>query len=78
MKTLRLPGAALVLALALSFPIYADTDPGDVHTPGRADGCVTETECTITTPPAGDSSLDDNDSGLPTITEILWDLASIY
>jgi hypothetical protein len=78
MKTLRLLGAALVLALSLSFSVYADTDPGDIHTPGRADGCATQTQCTIAIEPTGDSSTDDNDSGFPTIYDILWDLASIY
>jgi hypothetical protein len=78
MKTLRLLGAALVLALLLTLTAYADTDPGDIHTPGRANGCTTETGCTIVTPPTGDSSADDNDSGFPTITDILLGLASIY
>lgn len=76
MKTLKAIGAALVLALSLSIPAYADGNPGDVHVPGHS----------ITAPPDPTAKPDskitvtemDDDSGFPTVADILWALASMY
>jgi hypothetical protein len=76
MKTFKAIGAALVLALSLSIPAYADGNPGDIHTPGHS----------ITAPPdptakpgstITETEMDD-DPGFSTIAEILWALASMY
>lgn len=81
MKTLKALGMALVLALSLSIPAYADTTPGDDHTPGRSDPAAGGTENPTTklpgTNPTGGSLAADSDL-VTTIADIIWGLASIY
>ena len=79
MKTLKAIGAALVLALSLSIPAFADTNPGDAHTPGRS-----------TSVPYDPTAKPENMGSTVTATqtneaisrliveELLWALASIY
>ena len=82
MKTFKAIGAAFVLALSLSIPAYADTAPGDGHTPGRSvpnPGAIG----TPTTEPenAGltcGAPADEGDTSFLNIADILWALASIY
>lgn len=79
MKTFKAISATLVLALSLSVPAYADTDPGDGHGPGRTTSDPSELG-----PVSDDSGLTgaastaSYDGGLVTLTDILWALASIY
>ena len=76
MKTLKALGAALVLALSLSIPAYADPIPGDVHTPGHS---IPAPPDHIVGPGSTDTVTDvDDDPGFPTIADILWALASMY
>jgi type 1 fimbria pilin len=67
MKTSKAICATIFLALSLSVSAYADTDPGEVHTPGRTAQrpCGNEfpvrtpgEQCMATTEP-GDSSFSD-------------------
>jgi hypothetical protein len=82
MKTIKAMCAATILALSLSIPASADTNPGDSHTPGRN----TVNPINIGTPaPApessglvGTASPVDGDISFPTLADILWALASIY
>ena len=79
MKTLKSLGMALVLALSLSIPGYADTDPGDVHTPGLNSPAGTDTDTALpNTCVTGVASEVDTDPSFATIADILWDLVSIY
>ena len=82
MKTLKTVGAALVLALSLSIPAYADTNPGDGHSPGQPDPVGTGAEEVITPklPPTGtsDPGAVVSDVGIQTLADILWSLASMY
>ena len=80
MKTLKALAVALVLALSLSIPAYADdTDPGDGHNPGRTEPAASDTETTLPNSDTnGGMSAVDTDPGFPTIADILWALASIY
>jgi hypothetical protein len=76
MKTFKAIGAALVLALSLSIPAYADGDPGDVHFPGHSIPAPPDPTAkpgsTIT------ATETDDDPGFPTVADILWALASMY
>jgi hypothetical protein len=82
MKTVKALGMALVLALSLSIPVYADVDPGDSHTPGRGTPTADGTENPPTKPPSpsttGDSLAGDSDLAFTTVADIFWGLASIY
>ncbi len=69
MKTLKAISAAAVLALSLTISAYADTNPGDGHSPGRT-SCE-PSDYGLPTPP-------ENDNGLVTIADIIWALGSIY
>jgi hypothetical protein len=79
MKTFKAICATLVLALSLSVPAYADTNPGDGHGPGMATSDPSEFG-----PVSDDSGLTGaastaaDDGGLVTLTDILWVLAAIY
>jgi hypothetical protein len=78
MKTFKVIGATALLALSLSVPAYAETDPGDGHGPGRTTsepsdfGTVSEYSASTS---ASDSV---DDGGLLTVADILWALSSIY
>lgn len=81
MKTLKALGMALVLALSLSIPAYADTNPGDEHSPGRTDPAPAGTENPTTKLPSTDTtggSLAADSDLVTTIADIIWGLASIY
>ena len=80
MKTLKALAVALVLALSLSIPAYADdTDPGDSHSPGHTEPTVSDTETTLPNSNTnGGKPAVDTDPGFPTVADILWALASIY
>jgi hypothetical protein len=80
MKTLKTVGAALVLALSLSIPAYADTNPGDGHSPGLPDPAATDVEGSTTpkVPATDDPGAVILDLGVQTLADILWSLASIY
>ena len=76
MKTTKAICATALLALSLSIPAYADTAPGEQHTPGSP----TPAPVSIApeTPenaglPAG-SSAADGDISSPSIADILWAL----
>ena len=79
MKTLKVLGATIVLALSLSMPAFADgTNPGDGHTPGRP-APVTSDPTPVKTSSTGIAIyMDDNDPSFLNIVDILWALASIY
>jgi hypothetical protein len=76
MKTLKVLGATIVLALSLSMPAFADDNPGDAHTPGRATS-ETNDPTPVKTGSTGIAT-DDNDPSFLNIVDILWALASIY
>lgn len=81
MKTFKAIGAALVLALSLSIPAFADgtTNPGDVHTPGRSTSVPddpTPEPAKMDSTVAATQTI--NDTGFLNIADILWALASIY
>ena len=76
MKTFKVICAAVVLALSLSIPAYADGDPGDGHGPGRS---VPDPIDNGTPVGSTDSAATaDFDSGFATYADIIWALASIY
>ena len=78
MKTLKVIGATIVLALSLSMPAFADNNPGDAHTPGRP-APVTGDPTPVKTGSTGTATdNDDNDPSFLNIVDILWALASIY
>ncbi|HEV7743929.1 MAG TPA: hypothetical protein VGO56_02930 [Pyrinomonadaceae bacterium] len=78
MKTLKVIGATIVLALSLSMPAFADNNPGDAHTPGRATS-PTDDPTPVKTGSTGTATdIDNNDPSFLNIVDILWALASIY
>ncbi|MGH9930921.1 MAG: hypothetical protein ACREA9_17065 [Pyrinomonadaceae bacterium] len=82
MKNLKAMCAATILALSLGIPAYADTAPGDSHTPGRtapaAGDIGTPTSEPENTDSTGGSPTIDGDISFLNIADILWALASIY
>lgn len=82
MKNLKAICAATILALSLGISAYADTAPGDSHTPGRtapAPGDIgTPTREPENTDLTGGSPTIDGDISFLNIADILWALASIY
>jgi len=75
MKTFKLICATLLLALSLSLPVLADTNPGDSHGPGCPEpadpGATTENSGVINT------VQDISDSTGLTLADVFWALASI-
>jgi hypothetical protein len=73
--------AATLFALSFSVPAYADTTPGDQHTPGRSTSCPGNIGIPTTTREntglTSGASADEGDVGLLTLADILWALASI-
>ena len=82
MKTFKAISAAFVLALSLSIPAYADTAPGDGHSPGSyvpAPGAIgTPTTEAGDTDLAGGAPAIVGDISFLNIADILWALASTY
>jgi hypothetical protein len=77
MKTVKALAMTVVLALSLSIPVFADTNPGDDHSPGRSDPVTKDAENPTTELP-NTGTTGDSDLGFTTIADILWGLASIY
>jgi hypothetical protein len=80
MKTVKAICATLFLALSLSIPAYADnTNPGEVHTPGRSSQatCGTETPERQFAAPCT-ASIEASDSNFPDLGDIMWALALIF
>lgn len=78
MKTLKVTGAALVLALSLSMPAFADENPGDAHTPGRTTSVTGDPTPVKTGSTSTATDIADNDPSFLNIVDILWALASMY
>jgi hypothetical protein len=78
MKTLKVIGATIVLALSLSMPAFADNNPGDGHTPGRPDPVTIDPTPVKTDSTGTATDTDDNDPSFLNLVDILWALASIY
>jgi hypothetical protein len=82
MKTFKAMCATAVLALSLSIPGYADSAPGDQHSPGRTISAPGDTGTPTTTPESSGlisaAPLVDGGTSFPTFADILWALASIY
>lgn len=78
MKTFKAICAALILALSLSIPTYADdTKPGEIHTPGSPcliTGGSDNKESSPGTCNAGDTA----DSSLSVLADLVWAVASIF
>ena len=79
MKTFKAISAAFVLALSLSIPAYADTTPGDGHTPGApAPPIVIPTTAPENTESSDGAPTIGGDIRSLSISDILWLWASIY
>ena len=79
MKTLKAICAAAVLALSLSIPAYADTAPGDGHTPGSA--CPITGGIGTSDPTPGEPSIATTDAGdisFSVLADLMWAMASIF
>ena len=79
MRTFNAICAAIILALFLSIPVYADgTDPGDQHNPGKA-SCVTELpKEEESTGSAKASTIVYVDLSLSAVTGMLWTVALVF
>ncbi len=76
MKTFKTLCAALILAISLSIPTYAeDTKPGEVHTPGRSSEVTGGTGETTDTETGTETTAD---IGYSVLTDIVWALTSIF
>jgi hypothetical protein len=73
MKTVKAMCAATLLALSLSIPAYADTAPGDQHTPGKVCPAPIPTTSPDGLPPAEVGGI-----SLSAFVDIVWALASIF
>ncbi len=78
MKTFKTICAATLLAISLSIPAYADTAPGEVHTPGSPicidDGTTTTGDTSLT----DESTTVDGDISSSVFADMLSALASIF
>lgn len=81
MKKLKAISAATLLALSLSIPAFADTTPGDAHTPGHSTPAPGDlgipTQETGNSVTSGIASTVDGDS-IVSLADIVWALASIF
>jgi len=77
MKTFKAICAALVIAFSLSIPAYADTDPGDVHVPGKPTPICSDTPISPADTDVTDQAAVEDDLSFSVLTDILWALASI-
>ncbi|HEV7683781.1 MAG TPA: hypothetical protein VGO68_16755 [Pyrinomonadaceae bacterium] len=78
MKNLKVIGATIVLALSLSMPAFAEENPGDAHTPGRASQLTEDPTPVKPGSTVIETDIDNNDTSFLNIVDILWALASIY
>jgi hypothetical protein len=76
MKTLKALCATTVLALSLSIPAFAETAPGDNHTPGSP--TPIESDTSTTAPGSDGATVVDGDISFWLLSDMLWTLASIY
>jgi hypothetical protein len=77
MKTFKAICAALVIALSLSVPAYAeDPNPGDIHIPGAPSPVTGGTE--TPTPSQSDPASGVAPANDISLSDILWALASIF
>jgi hypothetical protein len=82
MKTFKAICAATLLAVSLSLPAYADTAPGDQHTPGSPSPICSDAGTSTTT--SGDIELADgatavdDDISFSALADMLWTVASIF
>jgi hypothetical protein len=77
MKNFKAICAATLLAFSLSIPAYADTAPGEIHTPGSPcmdDGSLTTDDTGLTE----ESTTVDSDISSSAFADMLWALASIF
>jgi hypothetical protein len=75
MKLIKAICAATLLSLSLSVPGYADTSPGDQHTPGspaRIQSGAGDIEVT------GKATTGDGDISFSALADMLWTVASIF
>jgi hypothetical protein len=77
MKTFKTICAATLLAISLSIPAYADTAPGEVHTPGSPI-CVDDGTTTGDTSLTDESTTVDGDISSSAFADMLWALDSIF
>jgi len=77
MKTFKAICAATLLALSLSISGYADTTPGDVHTPGVP---VPAGDSTSDPTLSGDTTGDDTigDISFSAVSDLIWAMTSIF
>jgi hypothetical protein len=76
MKTFKAICAALILAISLSIPTYAeDTKPGEVHTPGKSSVVTGGTSDAADEETGTEATAD---LGYSVLTDIVWALASIF
>ena len=75
MKLFKAICAATLLSLSLSVPGYADTSPGDQHTPGcpaRNQNGTGDIDLT------GGATTVDGDISFSALADMLWTVASIF
>ena len=83
MKTFKAICAASLLALSLSIPAFADdTDPGELHTPGKSAPAPGGAEIPATIPGdtglTGETKVVVGDISIVALADIVWALASIF
>jgi|GEM_PF-2338520 len=82
MKTFKAICAAMLLALSLSIPAYADTTPGDGHTPGSpspiTSGTGAPTTAPVDTELTGGATAAVGDISFSAFADIMWALASMF
>jgi hypothetical protein len=80
MKTFKPMCAATLLALSLSITAYADTIPGDSHTPGRNIPAPSDIGSASQEPgdKTGLASSVDGGISFSIFADMLWTLASIF
>lgn len=82
MKTLKALCAATLLALSLSISAFADTNPGEGHSPGLTmiaqDGLETPTQEPADTFTTGVVTTVDGDGSIVLLADIVWALALMF
>lgn len=78
MMTLKATCAAMVLALSLSIPAFADSNPTDVHEPGKSTPSAGSPTASGETTTAETDTTVDSYGSLSAFADTLWALASIF